>query len=77
MLIDLHMLVNLSLQEDYDRLRPLAYPYTDVFLICFDIANRCSLENIREKWLPEINHYEPNCGRVLIGCKGGKYVSIL
>ena len=22
-------------QEDYDRLRPLSYPQTDVFLICF------------------------------------------
>ena len=22
-------------QEDYDRLRPLSYPQTDVFLVCF------------------------------------------
>ena len=25
-------------QEDYDRLRPLSYPRTDVFLLCFAIA---------------------------------------
>lgn len=25
-------------QEDYDRLRPLSYPQTDVFLICFSVA---------------------------------------
>ena len=24
-------------QEDYDRLRPLSYPRTDVFLLCFAI----------------------------------------
>jgi small GTP-binding protein len=36
--------INLNLwdtlgQEDYDRLRPLCYPNTDVFLICFSIDN--------------------------------------
>jgi GTPase SAR1 family protein len=25
-------------QEDYDRLRPLSYPQTDVFLVCFSIV---------------------------------------
>ena len=24
-------------QEDYDRLRPLSYPRTDIFLLCFAI----------------------------------------
>jgi small GTP-binding protein len=27
-------------QEDYDRLRPLSYPNTDVFLVCFSVASR-------------------------------------
>ncbi|KAJ7048072.1 P-loop containing nucleoside triphosphate hydrolase protein [Mycena amicta] len=26
-------------QEDYDRLRPLSYPQTDVFLICFSLVS--------------------------------------
>uniref|UniRef100_A0A8I3WPI6 Ras homolog family member Q n=1 Tax=Callithrix jacchus TaxID=9483 RepID=A0A8I3WPI6_CALJA len=26
-------------QEDYDRLRPLSYPVTDVFLICFSVID--------------------------------------
>ncbi|XP_030302428.1 rho-related GTP-binding protein RhoQ isoform X3 [Calypte anna] len=26
-------------QEDYDRLRPLSYPMTDVFLICFSVID--------------------------------------
>ena len=36
-------------QEDYDRLRPLSYPQTDVFLVCFSVVNPASFENIREK----------------------------
>ncbi len=36
-------------QEDYDRLRPLSYPQTDVFLLCFSTVNPASFENVREK----------------------------
>jgi len=36
-------------QEDYDRLRPLSYPQTDVFLICFSLTSPPSFENVRTK----------------------------
>lgn len=36
-------------QEDYDRLRPLSYPQTDVFLVCFSVVAPSSFENIKEK----------------------------
>ena len=36
-------------QEDYDRLRPLSYPQTDVFLVCFSVINPSSYENVKEK----------------------------
>ena len=39
-------------QEDYDRLRPLSYPQTDVFLVCFSIVNPASFENTKEKVSP-------------------------
>ena len=36
-------------QEDYDRLRPLSYPQTDVFLVCFSVISPASFENVKEK----------------------------
>ncbi|KAM3959178.1 ras-related protein Rac2-like [Aphomia sociella] len=56
-------------QEDYDRLRPLSYPQTDVFLICFAIDNRISLSNVRVKWYPEVRHHCPNVPVILVGTK--------
>ena len=31
-------------QEDYDRLRPLTYPKTDVFLVCFSVVDPSSFD---------------------------------
>lgn len=42
-------------QEDYDRLRPLSYPDTNVILMCFSVDSPDSLENIPEKWTPEVS----------------------
>lgn len=54
-------------QEEYDRLRALAYPSTDVFLVCFSVASPYSFENVRDKWIPEIKHYCPKVPFVLVG----------
>jgi len=56
-------------QEDYDRLRPLSYPDTNVILMCFAIDNPDSLENIPEKWQPEVKHFCPGLPVILVGCK--------
>jgi len=66
--------VNLGLwdtagQEDYDRLRPLSYPQTDVFLICFSIISPHSFENVKSKWWPEIQHHCPDVPIILVGTK--------
>jgi len=44
-------------QEDYDRLRPLSYPSTDIFLICFAIDDPQSYSNVRSKWHPEVSDF--------------------
>lgn len=36
-------------QEEYDRLRPLSYPETDVIFVCFAIDCPNSLENVMDK----------------------------
>ncbi len=56
-------------QEDYDRLRPLSYPQTDIFLICFSVISPTSLENVGTKWFPEIQHHCPGVPFVLVGTK--------
>jgi len=56
-------------QEDYDRLRPLSYPQTDVFLVCFSVISQSSFENVKTKWVPEIQHHAPNVPILLVGTK--------
>ena len=36
-------------QEEYDRLRPLSYPETDIIFVCFAIDCPNSLENVMDK----------------------------
>lgn len=55
----------------YNRLLPLSYPIADIILICFSIPDFYSLENVAEKWVPEVLHYcsSPPPPFLLIGCK--------
>ena len=56
-------------REEYDRVRPLSYPDTDVILMCFSINSPDSLKNIPKKWTPEVKQYCPNVPIILVGNK--------
>jgi small GTP-binding protein len=60
-----------SSQPEYDRLRPLAYPRTDIFLIAFSVVDPESFDSVRSKWLPELQLHDPNSTalRVLVGTR--------
>jgi len=69
--------VNLNLwdtagQEEYDRLRLLSYPATDVVIMCYNIASSTSLNNIRHKWIHEIKEHIPNKPILLVGTQRDK-----
>jgi len=55
--------------EDYAQLRPLCYPKTNVFLLCYDIGYRVSFENIPTYWIPEVQQHCPTVPIILCGNK--------
>ena len=62
-------LVDTAGQEDYERLRPLSYPDTNVVIICYSCAmpNNASLKNVANVWVPEIRKHLPTEPIILVG----------
>eukprot|EP01027_Heterolobosea_sp_BB2_P012614 GEZU01018263.1.p1 GENE.GEZU01018263.1~~GEZU01018263.1.p1 ORF type:complete len:317 (-),score=76.85 GEZU01018263.1:33-983(-) len=60
-------------QEDYDMLRPLSYPETHVFLVAFSVVTPLSYNNVKSKWVPELQSFMNKSGEpvpiVLVGTK--------
>lgn len=56
-------------QEDYERLRPLAYAKAHVILIGYAIDNPDSLENVQNKWIEEAQERCPGVPIILVGLK--------
>jgi len=46
-----------SSSEEYDQIRPLSYPGTDIFVLMFSVVSPLSFRNIALKWIPELRHY--------------------
>lgn len=56
-------------QEEYDRLRPLSYKYTDIFLVCYAIDSPDSLCNVEHRWVQELRFHCPRARIILVGLK--------
>lgn len=54
-------------QEDFDSFRPLCYPSTDVFIVCFSVVSQTSFSNVCSKWIPEIREFNPKAPIILVG----------
>ena len=71
-------LVNFSIWEPYSEekhklLRPILYTKgVDIFILCYSIDDLKSLENIQNKWLPEISQYCKGVPYILVGTKYDK-----
>uniref|UniRef100_H2ZLV0 Uncharacterized protein n=1 Tax=Ciona savignyi TaxID=51511 RepID=H2ZLV0_CIOSA len=63
-------------QEDYDRLRPLSYNNSDVIIICYDVTNLSSFQNVEIRWSPEIRHFCPHTPTMLVACKTDLRLSV-
>ncbi|GJN72746.1 RAS-like GTPase, Rho2 subfamily [Purpureocillium lilacinum] len=56
-------------QEDYERLRPLAYSKAHVILIGFSIDTPDSLDNVKHKWIEEATRLCAGVPIILVGLK--------
>lgn len=66
-------LVNITLwdtagQDDYLAFRTsTCYRQTDIFLVCFSTVNPHSFQNVKQKWVPELQTHAPNTPIILCG----------
>ncbi|KAI8057666.1 GTP-binding protein rho2, variant [Syncephalis plumigaleata] len=63
-----HFVAELRIDGRY-RLRPMAYPHSNVILIAYAIDTPDSLDNVTSKWIDEVRRECPGCPVILVGCK--------
>ena len=55
-------------QDEFSDLRPLSYNNADVFVICFSLSDKESLDNAVDKWKKEIFHLGPSKDIPIVLC---------
>ena len=55
-------------QTEFNRMRFITYPGTDVVIVCFSVVRAASLDSVVSRWLPELDVYcPPTVPVVLVG----------
>lgn len=62
-------LLDLSGACEVEGIRSLVYEHCDAVVLCFDLTNSASLENVTRKWLPELKERCPGSPLIIAGCK--------
>lgn len=55
--------------EHFDLLRPLSYSGTNVFVICYAVADKKSFENVKKKWVKDLKEKVPQTPFMLVATK--------
>jgi len=55
--------------QEFKELRPLSYPGTDAFIVCYSILDEDSLKAVTNIWIPEINEHCAGVPIILVGTK--------
>ena len=67
------ILLDTVADEDHDRLRPLSYPGTDVFILCFSLGDRKTLVDVKTKWCRELLNSSSAAPWLLVGLWSFEY----
>lgn len=62
-------------QDDFDPLRSLCYPETDVFLVCFSVVCPSSYHSVASRWINEVRKYCPNAPIILVSIFSSDIIS--
>ncbi|XP_052767369.1 cell division control protein 42 homolog isoform X2 [Mya arenaria] len=54
-------------QEEYENLRILSYPETQIFLMAYSVVMPDTMRNLETKWLPEVKTKYPTAAFIVVG----------
>jgi len=62
-------LIDTAGQEQFNVIRRLSYHQSNIFLVCFNLIDPVSFQNVKERWIPELKEHAPKVPFLLVGLK--------